>query len=369
MVRVWDVQNGKLRASLRGHTKYVSVLIFSHDGKMLATASSDQTVKLWDVATWQERMTLSARAECMAITTDGNKLATGSADGTVQLWRAANDKEALAFKTELDPDEPDSPLALNNLGDRVRTINLSHEAEAAYRQALSRLEKLVAEFPGEPDYLVEQARSCFSLGLLLATNNRPEEAEKVYSQATQLLEKLTAEFPRDSHYRKVLAVQLVRLAFSFKGAGRPQEAGNAYEKALTLAPRDAAINNNLAWLLATQPDPKFRDLGRALELAKEAVGLAAGEGMYWNTLGAAHYRAGDWKAAIEALTKSMGLRKGGDGNDWFFLAMAHWQLGDKSQARSWYDKAVLWMEKNLPKDEELLRFRAEAAALLGVKEK
>ena len=83
----------------------------------------------------------------------------------------------------------------------------------------------------------------------------------------------------------------------------------------------------------------------------------------------AHYRAGDWKAAIEALTKSMELRNGGDSNDWFFLAMAHWQLGDKTQARSWYDKAVPWMEKNQPKDEELLRFRAEAAALLGVKEK
>ena len=49
--------------------------------------------------------------------------------------------------------------------------------------------------------------------------------------------------------------------------------------------------------------------------------------------------------------------------------MAHWQLGDKPQARSWYDKAVPWMEKNQPKNEELVRFRAEAAALLGVKAK
>ncbi len=58
-----------------------------------------------------------------------------------------------------------------------------------------------------------------------------------------------------------------------------------------------------------------------------------------------------------------------DGFNAFFLAMAHWQLGDKPQAHSWYDKAVPWMEKNQPKDEELVRFRAEAAALLGVNEK
>jgi tetratricopeptide (TPR) repeat protein len=72
---------------------------------------------------------------------------------------------------------------------------------------------------------------------------------------------------------------------------------------------------------------------------------------------------------IDALTKSMELSDGGDGNDWFFLAKAHWQLGDKSQARFWYDKAVARMEKNQPKNQELIRFRAAAAALLRVKEK
>jgi tetratricopeptide (TPR) repeat protein len=103
-------------------------------------------------------------------------------------------------------------------------------------------------------------------------------------------------------------------------------------------------------------------------LARKAVERGAKPGPYWNTLGVAHYRAGNWKAAIEALTRSMELRKGGDGNDWFFLAMAHWQLGDKPQARSWYDKAVRWMEKNQPGNEELVRYRAEAAALLEVNE-
>jgi hypothetical protein len=60
----------------------------------------------------------------------------------------------------------------------------------------------------------------------------------------------------------------------------------------------------------------------------------------------------------------MELRNGGDAIDWFFLAMAHWQLGDKPQARTWYNKAVPWMEKNQPENEELLRFRAEATTLL-----
>lgn len=47
--------------------------------------------------------------------------------------------------------------------------------------------------------------------------------------------------------------------------------------------------------------------------------------------------------------------------------MAHWQLGEKDKAREWYDKAVQWMDKNKPQDEELKRFRSEAEELLGIK--
>src|SRR5262249_6477530 len=78
--------------------------------------------------------------------------------------------------------------------------------------------------------------------------------------------------------------------------------------------------NNLAWELATCPDAKVRDAKRAVELAKKAVKLAPRDGNIWNTLGVAHFRSGDWKPALDGLTKSMELRKGGDGVDWFFLA-------------------------------------------------
>ena len=93
------------------------------------------------------------------------------------------------------------------------------------------------------------------------------------------------------------------------------------------------------------------------------------DGNNWNTLGVAQYRAGDWKAAITALDKSMELRKGGDSFDWFFLAMAHYQLGDKKEAGKWYDQALEWEEKNQPKNEELVRFRAEAKDLLKIERK
>jgi tetratricopeptide (TPR) repeat protein/serine/threonine protein kinase len=141
-----------------------------------------------------------------------------------------------------------------------------------------------------------------------------------------------------------------------------------WNKAIELAGQSAMIKNNLAWLLASCPDARFRDAGKAVALAKKAVEIVPKEGDFWNTLGEAHYRAGNWKEAVAALEKSMELRNGGDSADWFFLAMAHWQLGDRVKARTRFDQAVQWMEKNQPKDEELGRFRAEAADLLGLTE-
>src|SRR5262249_6765138 len=51
-------------------------------------------------------------------------------------------------------------------------------------------------------------------------------------------------------------------------------AKDLYRKAIELAPKNAVMHNNLAWMLATSPDPKVRDPGQAVELAQKAVELA-----------------------------------------------------------------------------------------------
>jgi Flp pilus assembly protein TadD len=153
--------------------------------------------------------------------------------------------------------------------------------------------------------------------------------------------------------------------------GRFAEALEEYRRAEEVMPTHPLLLNNLAWHLATCPDPAVRNPAEATRLAEEAVAAGRGkprpeQGTYGNTLGVARYRNGEWRPAIEALTKAMDLRKGGDSFDYFFLAMAHWRLGEKEQARTWYDMAIAWMDKHKPKDEELRRFRVEAAELLTI---
>jgi tetratricopeptide (TPR) repeat protein len=131
-----------------------------------------------------------------------------------------------------------------------------------------------------------------------------------------------------------------------------------------------ALDEALAKLEAQHPVKariiKLRDPAQAVVLDRKSVEKApAAKNL--NTLGVAYYCAGDWNAAIGPLKKaeSLGPDKSLAFNG-FFLAMARWQMGEKDEARKWFDRSDQWMEKNRPDDAELRRFRAEAEELLGL---
>ncbi len=92
-VKLWDATTTEEVLVLAGTRARSRVWSYSPDGRTLASASGDQTVKLWDAATGKEVRTLRGHAGAVlgvAYSPDGRTLASASEDRTVKLWDAAD---------------------------------------------------------------------------------------------------------------------------------------------------------------------------------------------------------------------------------------------------------------------------------------
>jgi WD40 repeat protein/Flp pilus assembly protein TadD len=385
--RVWQVETWKHLHTLshglgalgpRGHA-------FTADGRLLALATSPWQIEMVETNSFASLATLVSPdvspIDLLAFSPDGGQLAVtaGANAHTWELRPIAARLEEMGLKWALPRTGPAPPAAPPRLevlkddslfrpGPRAPAgVDLGSPTPETPQQAIVKYSLAIGFMPLNPEAYLRRGRACYQL--------------KQGRQAADDLGLALALDPGNSD-----AAVWFELGYACALSGRPKEALAAYSRCIDLNPNNSGAWNNRGLLYERRGelDKALAGFSRAVALdprndiawnnrSRVHAKLQEQLGNAWKTLGVAHYRAGNWKAASEALHKSRAFRKGAAA-DSFLLAMACWQLGQKEEALEWYKQAVEWMEKNRsglvgkPRQRDQLgRFRAEAEALLGIK--
>ncbi|MBF2015651.1 MAG: serine/threonine protein kinase [Rivularia sp. T60_A2020_040] len=108
-IKLWELKTGKLLRQLggwfSGHSGIIDSLVFSHNGEILASGSWDETIKLWSVSTGREIRTYKGHSSCvntLNFSPNNQLLASGSVDRTIKLWQVNRGREIANFTGHCD---------------------------------------------------------------------------------------------------------------------------------------------------------------------------------------------------------------------------------------------------------------------------
>ena len=102
-VHLWAVPYEKSHVTLKGHTKKINVLAFTHNGKMIASGSDDGTIRLWDTSTGTQMLSIpSSKTNSLAFSEDDKILASSNDSTKIQLWDISTGKQLKSLKAKND---------------------------------------------------------------------------------------------------------------------------------------------------------------------------------------------------------------------------------------------------------------------------
>lgn len=99
-IKIWEVATGRNVMTLKGHTGWVTGVAFNNDGTLLAAGSLSGVIKVWNVESGDEKFSFTNHKESVnriAFSPDGKSLASASGDGTVKLWDTLTGRETRTF--------------------------------------------------------------------------------------------------------------------------------------------------------------------------------------------------------------------------------------------------------------------------------
>jgi serine/threonine protein kinase len=195
---------------------------------------------------------------------------------------------ALEYFQEFLKQKEDDPVvrkkagqAYKQMGDVLRLLGRTQEAQDAYEKAIDHLSRLAEDFPKKPEYRQYLAQSYNWLGEVDRGTERLAKAKKAYESALKIQEQLVAESPLDAGYRKDQARSYYNLGIVLKDTNQPRQAERAFHQAIGILkqirsrfPEEPTYRQELARaFLNLSLVLQSRDMNQALTANADALDL------------------------------------------------------------------------------------------------